>query len=205
MVVSERAIEEKFGDCYSADERAFIMGIDQRFTAHFAERFSGLTVLETCSGAGFTTLSLARVAKHVFTVEVDAAIQMRARANIEKAGLSHKVTFLSGDVLAPETLLGLPTVDAAFLDPDWAVTGPEHIFRFRQSNTQPPADTLLERIFEITENVAMVLPPLVDVAEFKGLSSHERERLFLSGSHELFCLYFGSLAKVYAESAFHVG
>ena len=40
------------------------MGIDQRFTNHFAERFVGLNVLETCTGAGFTTLSLARTAKH---------------------------------------------------------------------------------------------------------------------------------------------
>ena len=71
MKTSPNIIREKFGDDYMADERTFIMGIDQRFTKHFAERFIGFYVLETCTGAGFTTLSLARTAKHVFTVEID--------------------------------------------------------------------------------------------------------------------------------------
>ena len=94
MKINTNEIREKFGDDYMADERTFIMGIDQRFTKHFAERFVGFNVLETCTGAGFTTLSLARTAKHVFTVEIDEANREKAIGNIEKAGLSTKVTFL---------------------------------------------------------------------------------------------------------------
>ena len=71
MILNPNAIREKFGDDYIADERTFIMGIDQRFTRHFAERFIDLNILETCTGAGFTTISLARTAKHVITVEID--------------------------------------------------------------------------------------------------------------------------------------
>jgi hypothetical protein len=59
MEINPNAIKEKFGDDYMADERTFIMGIDQRFTKYFAMRFIGLNVLETSTGAGFTTLSLA--------------------------------------------------------------------------------------------------------------------------------------------------
>lgn len=187
------AIIDKFGDEYTVDDHTFVMGIDRRFTTHFARRFKGLVVLETCTGAGFTTMSLARAAKHVFTVEIDRSHQEQAISNIEKAGLSDQVSFLHGDILEPNLLKQLPAIDAAFLDPDWAVSGPEHIYRFTNSNTRPPADTLLGKILEMTANVAMVLPPYVDTREFDHLPKHERESLYLGESHELYCLYFGSL------------
>ena len=39
------------------------MGIDIRITSRIAKRFENRVVLETCTGAGFTTLSLAKAAK----------------------------------------------------------------------------------------------------------------------------------------------
>jgi hypothetical protein len=197
-------IREKFGDDYLADEYTFIMGIDQRFTAHFAERFSGLNVLETCTGAGFTTISLARTAKHVFTVEVDQSRQRKAIKNIQKAGLSSNVSFIYGSIFEPEILNRIPSVDAAFIDPDWAVTGPDHEYRFQRSNTQPPADVVLRDMLKITNNVAIVLPPFIKTEELEGLPKHEREKLYLSGNHELFCLYFGDLARSLSETEFRV-
>ncbi len=197
-------IHEKFGDDYLADEYTFIMGIDQRFTKHFAERFNDLNVLETCTGAGFTTISLARTAKHVFTVEVDQSRQEKAIKNIQKAGLASNVSFISGSILESELLNGLPSVDAAFIDPDWAVTGPDHVYRLIQSNTQPPADIVLRNILEMTENVAIVLPPFIAVREFDNLPKHEREKLYLGESHELFCLYFGKLKRLVGVTEFHV-
>jgi hypothetical protein len=204
MEINPNVIKEKFGDDYIADERTFIMGIDQRFTKHFAERFIGLKVLETCTGAGFTTLSLARTAEHVFTFEIDEAIQKKAISNIEKAGLSSNVTFVLGSILETEILKELPLIDAAFIDPDWAVTGPDHEYRFQRSNTQPPADMVLRNMLKITDNVAIVLPPFINTKEFEGLPKHEREKLYLGESHELFCLYFGSLIKSLDETEFHV-
>ena len=204
MKVNPIAIREKFGDYYIADERTFIMGIDQRLTKHFAERFTGLNTLETCTGAGFTTISLARTAKHVITVEIDGSIQKKAISNIKKAGLSAKVSFLLGSILEKETIKKIPKVDAVFIDPDWAVTGPDHIYRFQQSNTQPPADLVLRSMLKITDNVAIVLPPLISVEEFEGLPKHEREKLYLGESHELFCLYFGDLIKSFGETEFRV-
>ncbi len=122
-------IKKKFGDAYIADERTFVMGIDQRFTEHFAERFTGFNVLETCTGAGFTTLSLAKTAKHVFTVEIDASVQEQAVHNVEKARLSNHVSFILGSIFDQRVLNDLPIVDAAFIDPDWATTGPDHGYR----------------------------------------------------------------------------
>ena len=202
--MNSNTIREKFGDDYIADEQTFIMGIDQRFTSHFADRFKGRTVLETCTGAGFTTISLARSAKHVFTIEINTSHQEQAIRNVKKAGLSHHVSFIHGSALDPRILEKLPSIDAAFIDPDWAVTDPDHTYRFINSNTQPPADIVLKKISGITENIAIVLPPLIDTKEFDHLPEHEREKLYLGKRHELFCLYFGTLVKHYGETEFHV-
>ena len=204
MMISQEAIRKKFGDDYTADERTFIMGIDERFTSHFAKRFSGRCVLETCSGAGFTTISLARTAARVTTVEIHGPTREKAIQNVHRAGLSERVSFVSGDIMNPETIETLPMIDAVFMDPDWAVTGPEHMYRFLGSNTQPPADALLDKMLSITQNVAMVLPPFIDTREFEALPPHELERLFLGDSHELFCLYFGDLAQTIGTTDFRV-
>lgn len=196
------AIREKFGDDYVADANTFIMGIDSRFTSHFAERFGGLLVLETCTGAGFTTIALAKTAKHVITVELDPCHQEQAIQNVQKTGLPSKVSFRLGSILDEDVLKGLPSVDAAFIDPDWAVTGPGHVYRFRNANTKPPADVLLHRILEITPNVALVLPPFIPILELEGLLEHECERLYLGTSHELLCLYFGKLMRYSGETKF---
>lgn len=45
---------------------------------------------------------------------------------------------------------------------------------------------------------------MIDPSEPGGLPGHERQRLFLDGNHELFCLYFGDLAAVRGETEFHV-
>lgn len=200
--MDSKAIIAKFGGDYIADEHTFTMGIDRRLTTHFAERFKGITVLETCTGAGFSTIALAAAAKHVYTVEIDGTHQAQAIQNIEKAGLSEKVTFLHGSILDEALLARLPTVDAAFLDPDWSVTGPSHVYRFVNSNMQPPADIVLRRMFRETSNIAIILPPLIDPQEFRGLPEHECEKLYLGESHALYCLYFGALVRSMSETAF---
>ncbi|MHC4355364.1 MAG: O-methyltransferase, partial [Planctomycetota bacterium] len=157
MGEDSRRVRAKFGDDYVANDRTFTMGIDHRFTEHIAERFRDRRVLETCTGAGFTTIALAREAVHVVTIEIDPVHQAQARQNVEKAGLVGQVTFVAGNVLDKGTLDGCPAFDAAFLDPDWAVSDPGHIYRFRQSNTRPPADELLEKALGLTTDVAIVL------------------------------------------------
>jgi len=202
--LDSKAIKEKFGADYFVDELTFKMGIDQRFTTHFAERFRNKKGLEICTGAGFTTISLARTASHVYTVEIDKHNQEQAIKNVEKAGLSEKVTFIEGDILDEDLLKSLPTVDAIFIDPDWADTRSDHIYSFINSTTQPPADVVLEKAEKISKNVAIVLPPFIDVNEFASLPDHEREELYFGKSHELFCLYFGRLKKSVGATKFRV-
>ena len=203
-MVDSKDIRDKFGDEFTATNHTFQLGIHHRFTAHIAERFRSREVLETCTGAGFTTISLARVASHVTTVEINLSHQEQARRNIRRASLSGNVTFVSGDILDEDLLTALPPVDAALLDPDWADTEPDHQYRFMNSNTLPPADALLERILSITGNVALVLPPYLDVRELDQLPLNECEKLYLDGSHELYCLYFGALIKRAGKTEFRV-
>lgn len=197
-------IRNKFGDDFLVDEHTFKLGIDHRFTKHFSERFRNRVVLETCTGAGFTTIALARVASHVVTVEIDPSNQRQAKENVKRADLSDNVTFISGDILNEEILDKLDSVDAAFLDPDWADTEPDHEYRFINSSTLPPADFLFKRIYQITHNIALILPPYIDTHEFEGLPERECEKLCMGDSHELFCLYFGDLVSTFGETEFRL-
>ena len=140
----------------------------------------------------------------MITTEIDPAHQAQARQNLATAGLLDRVTFVLADIMDEKTWDGLPRVDAAFLDPDWAVTGPEHVHRFRQSSTRPPADALLERTFLAARNVALVLPPNLNIDEFDILPAHERQKLYVAQRHELYCLYFGDLAVSLSETEFRV-
>ena len=197
-------IRAKFGMAYAADERTFLMGIDQRFTQCLAERFRDHVVLETCTGGGFTTVALARTAAHVYTVEINGVRQSQAKHNIALAGLDHRVTFLLGDILAEGIWDLLPQCHSAFLDPDWGIHGPDHPPRFRQSTMLPPADALLERVLQHTPNACLVLPPNIDLTELEHLGPHETQKLFLGESHELYCLYFGGLMQSSGMKDFHV-
>jgi hypothetical protein len=198
------AIRAKFGQDYVANERTFMMGMDLRFTTQIAARFRNRQVLETCTGGGFTTIALARAATHVITAEIDPTHQAQARQNLATAGLLDRVRFLLVDIMDERTWDFLPRVEAALLDPDWAVTGPDHVHRFVRSTTRPPADALLERTFRATQNVALVLPPRLDIHELDALPGHERQKLYLDQSHELYCLYFGDLAVSWGETELRV-
>jgi len=91
------AICVKFGLDYLATEHTFTMGIDRRFTVAMARRFCGRSVLETCTGGGFTTIALARVAAHVVTVEIEPAHQIQAKHNLAMAGLADRVEVVYSD------------------------------------------------------------------------------------------------------------
>jgi len=202
--MDSRAIREKFGQDYAANERTFVMGIDQRLTAEIAGRFRNRRVLETCTGGGFTTIALARQALRVITIEIDPICQVQAKQNLATAGVADRVEFVLADIMYEKTWDGLSRIDAALLDPDWAITGPNHVHRFVHSTTRPPADALLERTLRATSNVALILPPTLDTRELNGLPVHERQKLYIGQNHELYCLYFGNLSVQPCETELRV-
>lgn len=202
--MDKEQIYKKFGGHYLADDMTYLMGIDIRFTDHLASRMKDRVVLETCTGGGFSTISLAKYAKHVYTVEIDRLRMNDAKRNAEIAGVDKKITYINGDVLSDEVDKLLPEINAAFLDPDWAVSGSEHKYQFIRSNTRPPSDTLLNVILLKTPNITLVQPPLIHSDEFKSLPPHELERLYLNGRHELYCLHFGDLLNVHGSTNFEL-
>ena len=199
------AIKAKFGADYDASDRTFTMGIDARFAAHIADRFKGKVVLETCTGGGFTTIALARTAAHVFTVEIDVERQLEARRNAAIAGVAAQITFLRSDIFDVDIPALGRKIDAALVDPDWADAGNDHVYRFLDSTTQPPSDWLLDYLADFTENITLVQPPFIDEREFNNLLPHELERLYLSGTHELYCLHFGNLLRTAGSTEFRIG
>jgi hypothetical protein len=202
--MDQNEVLNKFGGLYNADENTFKMGIDQRITKQIAKRFKNLHVLETCTGAGFSTISLAQVAKKVSTIEINQSNQKQAKQNVQISGHSHKVDFILGDVLDENILVNLQKIDAAFLDPDWNDIGFGHIYKFRNSNMQPPADILLNTVLNITPNIALILPPFISEKEFDELIDFELQKIYLNDELVLFCIYFGSLIDTIGESKLYV-
>jgi len=141
------------------------MGIDIRLADHLARGFRDMLVLESCTGGGFSAIALARHARHVFTVETEKPRMEDARRNALIAGVGDKITFINLDV-SPGLRAAIPDIDAAFLDPDWAVTGEDHVYCFIDSNTGPPSDRPPEGMLLITPNVTIVQPPCIRLEEF---------------------------------------
>ncbi len=202
--MESKQIINKFGDNYLADEDTFIMGIDRRITSKIAERFQNRIVLETCTGAGFTTISLANVAKRVVTIDISEKNQLQARYNIKIAGLEKRVDFILGNSLDDKILNQTKNIDAAFLDPDWALNENQNTYRFRDSQTRPESDLLLSKIFTITKNIAIILAPFVNEDELIGLPISEKQKIFMDGEFALICLYFGELIQKIGETSLFV-
>jgi SAM-dependent methyltransferase len=200
LQVDPLAIRAKFGDDYWSTEQTHRLGIDVRITRLIAKRFSGRSVFESCTGAGFTTISLARAARHVVSVEIEPEHLALARKNLERAGVLDRVNLIEGDCLSDAVAEQARQIDCAVLDPDWAVSGPDHVFKFRGSNMRPPADMLFHRVLGWTPDIAMILPPTIDLRELRDLPDHEHQYIYLDQVHALHCLYFGALASTFGKS-----
>jgi hypothetical protein len=46
--------------------------------------------------------------------------------------------------------------------------------------------------------------PTLDIHELDGLPRNERQKLYMDGNHELYCLYFGDLANCFGQTEFRV-
>lgn len=169
------------------DSETLLYGITPRLGSHLAERFKGFVVLETCSGAGFLTIELAKVAKKVITVDINAKSLGYAQHNTRALGVEKIVEFIQGDILNENTLKKIPKIDAAILDPVWN----DQIL----SHMSPPATLLFETIKKRTQNIALILPPTTEKSSLDLFPHHELEMLYLDGELALLCLYFGKLAR----------
>ena len=73
----------------------------------------GMTVIDLCSGDGWFTLQIARLADHVFAVDIDRAFLEMARVRLTDSGIAN-CEFIEGDAYCVADLVASP-VDFVFM------------------------------------------------------------------------------------------
>lgn len=141
---------------YDLTRKYYLLGRD-RLIRHLSPPPHG-TVLEVGCGTGRNLIVAARAwpQAHCYGFDISQAMLETARANIAKAGLSHRITLAQGDAtdFAPAALFGVPAFDRVFMSytlsmiPDWqsairaaaaalAPGGQLHIVDFGQQERLP--------------------------------------------------------------------
>ena len=195
--MDKEKIIKKFGKEYLVSEETFIMGIHHLLADHMAQRFNGYgVVLDSCCGAGFMSIALAKFVNQVIAVEINREHLSQAKNNAKIAGVSSKINFILGDIQDKEILNKIPQIDGAFLDPDWAIAGESKTTHTpKPSNMQPSADRLFNTASAITQNIALRLPREIDLSELKNFPPHELGKIYLDDDFKFYCAYFGGLKK----------
>ena len=190
-------IIKKFGKEYQVDQDTFIMGIHYLLGERIAQRFKGHNViLDSCCGAGFMTVALAKYANQVIAIDINSQYLKQAKNNAKIAGIFPKVRFILGDVLNNDTLNKIPKINGAFLDPDWAIVEKlKTVHTSKLSGMQPPLDKLFAEIYKKTQNIAFRLPREANLSELGTFPPHKLEKVYLVNDFKFYVVYFGKLAK----------
>jgi len=197
--MDKQKIAKKFGGKkYQVDNDTFVIGIHYLLGECIARKFNGYgVILDTCCGAGFMSIALAKYVNRVIAVDVDLNHLEQAKNNIRIAGFSHKVDFILGDILSEKILNKIPVIDGAFLDPDWAIKGnPKRFHTSKLSDMQPPADKLFSVVNKRTENIVFRLPKEMELSELELFPSHSLKKIYLDDDFKFYCAYFGKLAEM---------
>ena len=203
--MDKEQILEKYGkDSYQVDEDTFRMGIHQKLSDRIAKRFQKYhTVLDTCAGAGFMTIAIAKEVEKVIAVDIDETHLNQAKANAELDAVDSKITFIKGNVL--EELNKLDNIDAAFLDPDWARPGDDKAIHVRElADMEPSGQILFDEVSKKTKNICLRLPKEFDLSKLKHLPTHECEAFYQSDKLKFYCVYFGDLIMKEGSTEFKI-
>jgi ubiquinone/menaquinone biosynthesis C-methylase UbiE len=73
----------------------------------------GMTVVDLCSGDGWFTLQVAKIARHVFAIDIDAKLIEDARVRLTESGITN-CTFITADAYDIAKVVTSP-VDHVFL------------------------------------------------------------------------------------------
>ncbi len=186
---------QKFGKEYVVNDDTYHMGIHQALGEHVATRFEECkVVLDACAGAGFMSLALARHVSKVIAVDINAEHLAQARENARIEERVEQIEFVEGDVL--KVLPGIPFLDGAFLDPDWARPGDKKTIHVSAlENMEPSATRLYMEVAEKTKNICLRLPKTFNSEELKKLPACEFEAVYLNDDLKFYCAYWGKLVK----------
>src|SRR3989344_5170636 len=126
MDMQKSEVINKFGDDFLVDEETFIMGVHHLFANRIALKFQGYKiVLDTCCGAGFMAIALAKIVDRVISFDINLEHLSQAKTNAKIAGVAGKIDFIDADILDKNSFTLFQEIDGAFLDPDWAKPGDE--------------------------------------------------------------------------------
>jgi SAM-dependent methyltransferase len=144
------------------------------------------TVIEIGAGAGFQTAAFAKTAKKVIAVDVDAE-------RLSRATFPDNVVAIAGDALDPKIIAKIKKevigTAVVFLDPE----RPASSTRRTIEEISPNPNAFLEAYKEITEDIAIELPPFLNESEIP--KRVEREYLSVDGQLNRLTIYTGALAK----------
>lgn len=188
-------VVKKFGKEYSANDDTYHMGIHYLLGNAIAKRFYGHKIcLDTCLGAGFMALALAKHVNKVIGVDINPLHLEQAKHNAGLALIEEKIEFILGDAL--KIIRTIIEIDSGFLDPDWARIGDnKENHTPKLSQMVPPANVLLEEVFKKTKNVCLRLPKEFNLENLRGFPEHEIESVYLDDKLKFYCIYFGDLIK----------
>lgn len=141
---------------YDATRKYYLLGRDRLIAELAAEE--GATVLEAACGTGRNLIVAARryPEARFFGFDISTEMLKQARKNVEKAGLSHRITLAQGDAtdFDPAAMFGVDAFDRIFLSyalsmiPPWraaigeasrhlAAGGALHVVDFGQQDRLP--------------------------------------------------------------------
>ncbi|MEK6874359.1 MAG: methyltransferase domain-containing protein [Nanoarchaeota archaeon] len=150
-----------------------------------AKRLSCKTIIEIGCGIGVQSIAFAKTCAKVIAIDTDARKIRYAVENAKMMGVSN-ITFLCSDGVT--FLESLPMADTIFVDPQRLASEP-----VRSVETmQPSISQLLHVAKQITNSIAIELPPQVQLVPLHG------EREYASVDHELnrLTVYNGDLKHV---------
>jgi 16S rRNA G966 N2-methylase RsmD len=193
-MIDRAKVIKKFGHAFDVDDETYVMGVNHLLSENIAKRFiHHKAVLDTCCGAGFMSVAIAKYAGKVIAVDIDHNHLSQARNNATLAS-AENIDFVLGDILKILTNGKLQKIDAAFLDPDWAKPNSKKTAHVSMlSDMQPSAEILFNETSRMTKNICLRLPKEIDIAELKKLPPHELEPIHLDNELKFYCAYFGDL------------
>jgi 16S rRNA G966 N2-methylase RsmD len=156
-----------------------------------AERLKCNVLIEIGAGVGGQTIAFSKTCKKVIAIEIDKIKSKILSDNLKKLKINN-VEVINGDALNKSVLnkISKERIDIVFTD----TQRPEQAERTLE-NIQPSIKEILKTYSQLTDKIAIEIPPYTN--DLEKLKEYSFEEEFISLEHQLnrLTLYFNSLKK----------
>jgi tRNA1(Val) A37 N6-methylase TrmN6 len=185
-------MNNKFSKDIFSDKDAFYMSTPEIVAEYIANQLAKYkTSVELCCGVGMLSVQLAKKMDKVIAIDINKERIENAKKNAKLYGVSHKIEFITGDVL-DEKLLKRLSADVAILDPDWSKNETDKSLHVKNiDNTQPSLRKMfnLSRKF-VTKNIVARIPKTLDASSLLGLGVCRVENIIWNNEIKFKVAYF---------------